>query len=44
MTADYLLRNIDGAFEARERDSWAGHYADSVFMHYVLPYRSTQKN
>lgn len=39
MTADYLIRNINGAFEARERYSWAGHYADSVFMHYMLPYR-----
>lgn len=39
MTAEYLIRNIDLAFEARERYPWARHYSDSVFLRYVLPYR-----
>ena len=39
MTADYLIRNIDRAFAARERYPWAAHYSDSLFLHYVLPYR-----
>ncbi|WP_294593493.1 hypothetical protein [uncultured Rikenella sp.] len=39
MTADYLIRNIDLAFDARERYPWARHYSDSVFIRYVLPYR-----
>ncbi len=39
MTAEYLIRNIDQAFEARERYPWAGHYSDTVFWRYVLPYR-----
>lgn len=39
MTAEYLIRNIDQAFEARERYPWARHYSDTVFLRYVLPYR-----
>ncbi|MDE6499676.1 MAG: hypothetical protein K2K83_03095, partial [Rikenella sp.] len=39
MTAEYLIRNIDQAFEARERYPWAGHYSDDLFRRYVLPYR-----
>ncbi len=39
MTAEYLIRNIDQAFEAREQYPWAGHYSDSVFLRHVLPYR-----
>lgn len=39
MNAEYLTRNIDQAFEGRERYPWAAHYADSVFLRYVLSYR-----
>lgn len=38
-TAEYLIRNIDQAFEARERYPWATHYSDDLFRRYVLPYR-----
>lgn len=39
MTAEYLTRNIDQAFDAWKGNAWSQHYSEAVFMRYVLPYR-----
>ncbi len=41
--ADYLIQNIDLAFEAWENYPWAKHLSFDQFCEYVLPYRSTNE-
>lgn len=38
VTSDYLIRNIDLAFETRERCPWTKAISDFDFNEYVLPY------
>ncbi len=40
--ADYLIRNIDQAFEAWQLP-WASHLSFEQFCEYILPYRSTNE-
>lgn len=40
LTADFLLENVDYAYQAREKYSWAKALPDSVFFNDVLPYAS----
>lgn len=39
ITADYLIKNIDHAFEAWNKQPWAKYYTFDDFCRYVLPYR-----
>ena len=39
MTADYMIRNIDQAFESWRNNPWSRSYSDSLFQAYILPYR-----
>jgi len=43
LTADYLIKNIDLAFEAWETLPWAKKLSFDQFCEYVLPYRSTNE-
>ena len=38
LTADYLIENIDLAFEAWQYRDWGKHYSFDDFCHYLLPY------
>ena len=38
LTADYLIENIDLAFEAWQYREWGKHYSFEDFCHYLLPY------
>lgn len=38
MTGDYLLKNTDLAYQARERFAWTKSIPDSLFLNDVLPY------
>ncbi len=40
ITADYLIRNIDQAFEQWQRAPWAKDYTFEEFCEWVLPYRT----
>lgn len=40
LTADYLLENVNLAYQARNRFAWAKSVPDSVFFNDVLPYAS----
>jgi hypothetical protein len=42
ITAEYLIENIDLAFEAWDRP-WARHLSFEQFCEYILPYRSTNE-
>ncbi len=37
--ADYLIRNIDLAFEAWQGNSWSQGYTEELFREYILPHR-----
>lgn len=39
VTADYLIRNIDRAFDSWRGNHWSQHYSEDVFRRYILPYR-----
>lgn len=39
MTADYLIENIDSAFESWQRSAWGKYYSFEDFCKYLLPYR-----
>lgn len=39
MTSDYLIRNIDDAFEQWEKGNWARHLDFEEFCEYLLPYK-----
>ena len=39
VTADFLTRHIDHAFEVWDSRPWARHYSFEEFCRYVLPYR-----
>lgn len=41
--ADYLIRNIDMAFEAWHKRAWGKHYTFQEFCEYLLPYRATNE-
>jgi len=43
INADYLIQNIDLAFEAWEGYPWAKHLSFDQFCEYVLPYRSSNE-
>jgi hypothetical protein len=43
LTADYLITNIDLAFEAWEKNPWAKNLGFDQFCEYVLPYRSSNE-
>ena len=38
LTAEYLIENIDLAFEAWQYRDWGKHYSFDDFCHYLLPY------
>lgn len=40
MSSDYLLKNVELAYKARNRFAWAKAIPDSVFLNDVLPYAS----
>lgn len=40
LTAAFLLENVDYAYQAREKYSWAKALPDSIFFNDVLPYAS----
>lgn len=39
MTADYLTRNIDRAFDSWRGNPWSQRYTEDMFRRYILPYR-----
>lgn len=39
MTADYLIENIESAFESWQRYEWGKYYTFEDFCKYLLPYR-----
>ena len=39
MTVDFLIENIDLAFDAWEKRPWSRHYSFLDFCEYILPYR-----
>lgn len=39
ITSDYLIRNIDDAFEAWQEGPWARHLGFDDFCEYLLPYK-----
>lgn len=39
VTAEYLIRNIDQAFDGWRGNPWSQHYSEDVFLRYILPYR-----
>ncbi len=43
ISGDYLIRNIDLAFEAWENNPWAKHLSFDQFCEYVLPHRSSNE-
>ena len=43
ITGEYLLDNVDLAYKARERFSWAKNIPDSIFLNDVLPYASVNE-
>jgi hypothetical protein len=43
MPADYLVENIDLAFQAWQRKPWARHLTFADFCAYVLPYRGSNE-
>lgn len=43
ISADYLIRNIDLAFNAWEDNPWAQHLTFDQFCEYILPYRSSNE-
>ncbi len=43
LKAEYLIRNIDLAFDAWENNPWAQHLSFDQFCEYVLPYRSSNE-
>lgn len=43
ITSDYLIKNIDLAFDAWENKPWAQHLSFDQFCEYILPYRSTNE-
>ncbi len=40
LTSEFLLENVDYAYRARNRYSWAKEVPDSIFFNEVLPYTS----
>ena len=43
ITADYLIENIDTAFEAWRNDPWAAAVTFDTFCQYMLPYRGSNE-
>lgn len=43
ITAEYLIKNIDLAYEAWDQNSWAKHLDFFQFCEYILPYRSSEE-
>lgn len=43
LTADYLIKAINDAFETWKNTPWHETYDKSLFFNYVLPYRLTQE-
>ena len=42
LTGDYLIDNIDRAFELWQNGEWATHVSYDDFCEYLLPYKSTE--
>lgn len=43
MTAEYLIRNIDQAFDSWKNNPWSQNYSEDLFREYILPYRVGQE-
>ncbi|MCB0805547.1 MAG: transglutaminase domain-containing protein [Bacteroidales bacterium] len=43
ISAEYLIKNIDLAYQAWDENPWAQHLAFEQFCEYVLPYRSSNE-
>lgn len=43
ITAEYLIENIDLAFEAWRTKPWSQQYSFDVFQQYILPYRGSNE-
>ena len=43
ISAEYLINNIDLAFDAWDKNLWAKHLSFDQFCEYVLPYRSSNE-
>lgn len=43
MTAEYLIRNIDQAFDSWKNNPWSQNYSEDLFLEYILPYRVGQE-
>lgn len=43
LSSDYLIKNIDLAFEAWENNPWSKNLSFDQFCEYVLPYRSSNE-
>jgi hypothetical protein len=43
ITADYLIKNIDLAYKAWDKNPWAQHVSFDQFCEYILPYRSSNE-
>lgn len=39
VTAEYLIRNIDQAFDSWRNNPWSQNYSEKIFREYILPYR-----
>ena len=39
VTAEYLIRNIDQAFDSWQHNPWSQNYSEKIFREYILPYR-----
>ena len=39
VTAEYLIRNIDQAFDSWQHNPWSQNYSEKIFREFILPYR-----
>lgn len=39
VTAEYLIRNVDRAFDSWRNNPWSQNYSEKIFREYILPYR-----
>ncbi|MDX8337628.1 transglutaminase-like domain-containing protein [Draconibacterium sp. IB214405] len=44
LSADFLLENVDYAYQARAKYSWCAALPDSIFLNEVLPYANVSEN
>lgn len=42
VTSDFLIKNIDEAFDDWQNGPWAGHVSFDVFCEYILPYKTEE--